>query len=65
MKPRHWSVQRKTIPKVDAQAKWDLAYQGLLKWAQKTKVNQDQEVHDESRNLCPCINPRTSRNPND
>jgi hypothetical protein len=60
MKQRQWTVQRKTIPKEDAQIKWDLAYQCLLKWAQKREISQEQEVQDESSDLRQGINARTS-----
>jgi len=61
MKQHKWSIQRQVVPKENAQRKWDLAYQCLLKWA-KAKAIRDQEVQNESRDLCSGINARSSRN---
>ena len=61
MKQHKWSIQRQVVPKENAQRKWDLAYQYLLKWGQG-KSSQEQEVQNESRDLRSCINARTSRN---
>lgn len=64
MKQRQWKIQRQAVPKENAQRKWDLAYQCLLKWAQVTTI-QDQEVRNENCDICASINARTSRNPDD
>jgi hypothetical protein len=61
MKQHKWRIQRRAVPKENAQRKWDLAYQCLLKWAQATAI-RNQEVQNESRDLCACINARSSRN---
>jgi len=64
MKQHQWKIQRQAVPKENSQRKWDLAYQCLLKWAQTITI-WDQEVQNESCNLCASINARTSRNPDD
>ncbi len=64
MKQPQWIIQRQAVPKENAQRKWDLAYQCLLKWAQAITI-RDQEVRNESCDLCASINARTSRNPDD
>jgi hypothetical protein len=64
MKQHQWKIQRQAIPKENAQRKWDLAYQCLLKWAQET-ATQEQEAQNESCDLCASINARSSRNPDD
>jgi hypothetical protein len=61
MKQHKWRIQRQGVPKENAQRKWDLAYQCLLKWA-KAKAILDQEVQNENRDLRSCINARSSRN---
>jgi len=64
MKQHQWKIQRQAIPKENAQRKWDLAYQCLLKWAQET-TTREQEAQNESCDLCASINARSSRNPDD
>ena len=63
---KHWTIQRTAFFREDAQLRWDLAYQCLLKWAQLTvscQVDQEEEAPNESRHVCPSIYTRPSRDP--
>jgi len=65
---QRWTIQRTTLLREDAQLRWDLAYQCLLKWAQMTAVCQvrlGQEAQDENSDICPGIHAGTGRDPDD
>lgn len=61
---KQWQVQRTMIARKDAQLRWDLAYQCLLKWRRGVNASQRQEVGNESRNIRPSVNSNTGRIPN-
>jgi len=58
---RKWEVRRSLVLRLDAQRRWDIAYQRLLQWTNKvagvseedTNLNPTQEVKDENCPLCP------------
>ena len=56
-----WRIRRAMHERSDGQAKWDMAYQCLLKWAQATRNTQTQEGQDESSHIRPCVNVRAGR----
>jgi hypothetical protein len=57
---QRWTVQRICIEATDAQRRWDLAYQCLLKWSQETR---EKETGNESRDLRQSIDPAPGRRP--
>lgn len=69
---RNWAIRRTLVQRVDGQRRWDIAYQRLLQWTQNVAAVPDestapittQEVKDESRHLCPCIDPTPTTEPN-
>jgi hypothetical protein len=62
-----WQVTRTTIGRPDGYQRWDLAYQCLLKWAQTSPAQlNEQEAHShENRDLHAGLDPRTGRNTHD
>ena len=69
---RKWEVRRSLVQRVDAQRRWDIAYQRLLQWTPTVAAGPDQsnvpittqEVNDESRHLYPCLDCATTTEPN-
>ena len=68
---RKWEVRRSLDQRTDGQRRWDIAYQRLLQWTQAVAAGPDQgpapittqEVNDESRHLCPCLDPTPTTEP--
>ena len=42
---RQWNVRREAVQRPDAQARWDRAYQSLLRWS----LENEQERHEQAR----------------
>jgi hypothetical protein len=69
---RDWVIRRTLVQRVDGQRRWDIAYQRLLQWTSEVATAPEastvpittQEVKDESRHLCPCIDPTPTTEPN-
>jgi hypothetical protein len=59
---QQWVIRRTSSQSFDAQRRWDLAYQCLLKWSQAMR---EKEISDESRPLRPSINPASGRGRDD
>lgn len=60
MKVRQWSIRRQAIPTVDAQRRWDQAYQNLIRWSlgvpqDRLQEAQEQEHGDERGDVCPRV----------
>ena len=60
MKVRQWSIRRQAIPTVDAQRRWDQAYQNLIRWSlgvpqDRLQEAPQQEKRNESSNVCPRV----------
>ena len=67
---QEWRVHRQVVEYTDAQRRWDLAYQCLLRWArgmgqESLSIQTQQEASDESSNLCASIDPAAGRYPDD
>lgn len=57
MKTRQWSIRRHVVPIVDAQRRWDQAYQKLVRWSlvapqDRLQEAPHQEKSDESGDVC-------------
>jgi hypothetical protein len=59
---QQWEIRRTSHHTTDAQRRWDLAYQCLLKWSQ---MMREQEKTNESRDLRQSIHTKSSRGRND
>jgi hypothetical protein len=60
MKTRQWSIRRHVVPTVDAQRRWDQAYQNLIRWSlvapqDRLQEAPQQEKSDESGDVCPRV----------
>jgi hypothetical protein len=60
MKARQWSIQRQAIPTADGQRRWDQAYQNVIRWSlvapqDRLQEAPQQEIGDESGDVCPCV----------
>jgi len=67
MKKRQWNVRRHTIETVDAERRWDQAYQCLVRWSAGALRESPprpirQERSDESRDVCACLYAAASTN---
>jgi hypothetical protein len=69
---RKWEVQRTMVKRIDAQRRWDIAYQRLVQWASEAEEVPDggppnitiQEEQDESCHLRACLNLTPTTKPN-
>jgi N6-adenosine-specific RNA methylase IME4 len=67
MKKRAWIIRRHTVETVDAQRRWDYAYQCLVQWS-TTAVSEfphehiQQESRHESRDVCARLYTASSAN---
>ena len=70
---RNWQIQRQVLAKPRAWQRWDQAYQWLLQLSQtdqrppeKSRITTHlrKENDDASSELCPCLDPAASRDPN-
>jgi hypothetical protein len=67
MKKRAWSIQRHTVETVDAQRRWDNAYQCLVQWSTPSvrevpHEHIQQESRHESRDVCARLYAASSAN---
>lgn len=67
---QEWMIHRQITPQSDGQRRWDLAYQGLLKWVQLANqaglpTQNKQEADHASSNLHSGIDPTASADPDD
>jgi hypothetical protein len=68
---RSWEVHRTTVPLVNAQQRWDLAYQFLLQWlahpeaAVPSASCHHQEEHHGDGDLCPGFDAATTTGTDD
>ncbi len=65
---QEWVIHRQIVPQADGQRRWDLAYRGLLRWAQTanptglpSQINQ--EADHASSDLHPRIDPTAGADP--
>ena len=66
MKKRQWSIRRTTTQALQAQRRWDRAYQQVLQWSAppvSLTPTPSQEKHEEHRSLRPRLDPTTSADP--
>ncbi len=47
---RRWHVRRETVERLDAQGRWDRAYQSLLRWSLEYERDHEQEARVPSAN---------------
>ena len=59
---RQWIIRRTSSEITDAQRRWDLAYQCLLKWSQTMR---EKETDDESSDLRQGVDAAPGRRPDD
>ena len=68
---RSWEVHRTTVPLVNAQQRWDLAYQFLLQWLAHPEAVvpsascHHQEEHHGDGDLCPGFDAATTTGTDD
>lgn len=56
-----WKIQRHMTAQAEAQERWDLAYQSLVKWSsEQAKMMKKESDEHEGRPLCAGINPKTT-----
>jgi hypothetical protein len=65
-----WRVRRETVKRTDASERWDRAYQSILRWSLESgstsgpSANGEEEYHAGS-GICPGLDPRTGKAPDD
>ena len=73
MKKRNWTIRRDWVASLEAQRRWDQAYQWLVHWSLTAGSGQRdgepagtsrQEENDEDCDVCTGLNPTTSPKPN-
>jgi hypothetical protein len=73
MKKRDWTIRRDSVASLDAQRRWDQAYQWLVHWSMTASSQQTggervgtsrQEENYEDRYVCTGFDPTTSTKPN-
>lgn len=55
-----WKIQRQMLAQREAQERWDMAYQSLLRWSKNQAGRKKECDEHESRPLCSGINPKTT-----
>jgi hypothetical protein len=66
---QEWVVVRQTVPQVDGERRWDIAYQCLLRWTRAVSrpsvlIESRQEVCDESSDLRTSVDTEAGTGPN-
>jgi hypothetical protein len=61
-----WMIHRQIVEQAEAQRRWDLVYQCLLKWSKEKSIDSKPEEADhESGDLCTGVNTASGTNSND